>query len=578
MRISRTSPTPVHPLALLMGLLAMLGESLAQLVNPLPPLADSGIEVELDGWLTIPSSWSRNPRARINHVKPCPDGVRLFCNDMRGPLWVIPDSKAKHASLFLDMEDHFERFIISPGFGTGFCSFAFHPEFATEGAPGYGKFYTGHSEATAGAPPFDFTVPLNHRVAQHGVIMEWTMDDPDDTQLSLDPPNFTKRELMRIRFPLDIHGVQELAFDPNAIPGDDNYGGLFICIGDGGSGEGQNPEAVGRIDCIMGTIARIVPVLALEQEEADYLRSVNRTYFIPKSNPFAQSADPSPGDGFLTVKEIYAYGFRNPHRISWDTGGTGKMFCGNIGAHNIEEIEIVEAGRHYGWPEREGSYLFDRDTAEELQPLPTPDTAPPGGPDVPGEFTYPAAQYDHDEGRAVVGGFVYRGSRIEDLQGMYVCGDIARGNLFVAPESDLVIRAPSDSGDAPATLQSLGVRFHNASTTLRDMIGHPRVDLRFGTDHDGELLLLSKQTGRIYRVGPVIDYNFVTNARIEHAPEQVTLRFVTEPDKSYRLWTSENLRFWVPTNQSVVGDGNEAVLVDTPSDPKRFYVIEIISP
>ena len=78
--------------------------------------------------------------------------------------------------------------------------------------------------------------------------------------------------------------------------------------------------------------------------------SRNGKYGIPTTNPFVDSKDP------LTVKEIYAYGFRNPHRFVWDKSNGNRMMATDIGESNIEELNIIENGGDYGWPRREGSY------------------------------------------------------------------------------------------------------------------------------------------------------------------------------------------------------------------------------
>ena len=98
----------------------MVASARGQWTNPLPPLADSGLEIAIEEWLTIPASAAGGMRARINHVKPCPDGARLFCNDLRGKFWVMADAQATVATLFVDLAVHFPRFIDSPGLGTGF--------------------------------------------------------------------------------------------------------------------------------------------------------------------------------------------------------------------------------------------------------------------------------------------------------------------------------------------------------------------------------------------------------------------------------------------------------------------------
>ena len=155
-------------------------------------------------------------------------------------------------------------------------------------------------------------------------------------------------------------------------------------------------------------------------------------YTIPMANKLAALGPPVPG-------EIYAYGFRNAHRLSWDTDGT--MFANDIGMNHIEEINIVRNGENYGWMSREGYFAngrFRGGAMNELYPL--PDEILDGR--VKDGFTYPVAIYDHDEGRAITAGFAYHG-RIAALRGKYVFGDIHGGRIFVA---DLAAMKKADDG------------------------------------------------------------------------------------------------------------------------------------
>jgi hypothetical protein len=463
------------------------------LTNPLPSILPSGLSVELKPWLTIPASSTTTPKARINHLKPCPEDPRLFCNDLRGKLWVIAGKNAGSATQFLDLAGIFPNFIHTPGLGTGFASFAFHPEFRQAGTPGYGKFYTSHSETATGAAP-DLIAPITPDLSQLGVVTEWTMSDPTANALTASPANYTKREILRIGFPYNFHDIQEIEFDPTAEPGDENYGCLFVCLGDGGSVVLDRPENIGRIDSPLGCIHRIAPVLPGGAKAADFTLSANGKYYIPDANPFTAAADPTPGDGWPVIKEIYAYGFRNPHRISWDRGGSGKMFCGNIGESMIEEVERVAKGIHYGWPAREGAYRFQVSDKTHVYPLPDSDAA---------GASYPVTQYDHGEGRAAIaGGYVYRGTSIPGLRGRYVCGDIVSGDLFAIEEGSMNLAAHTDTGDTPAPPKFLAVKSNGVGTSFLSMLGASRADLRLGQDNDGELYVLSKQNGKIYKVMP----------------------------------------------------------------------------
>ncbi len=222
-------------------------------------------------------------------------------------------------------------------------------------------------------------------------------------------------------------------------------------------------------------------------------------YTIPAANWFAADGDPT------TLGEIYAYGFRNAHRLSWDlTDGT--MFASDIGMNHIEEINIVRNGANYGWMAREGYFengiVRPGGALNQLFPLPT-DVLDGRTED---EYTYPVAIYDHDEGRSVSGGFAYYG-RIEALRGKFVFGDVNRGRLFAADLDEM--KAADDS--VPQTVASveeiqLFVRDENGTrrdVTFMDLIeatnGSPtsRADLHMSRSGDGELFITSRQDGMV---------------------------------------------------------------------------------
>ena len=230
-------------LACSMSVFCSLG--LAQVSNPVPESPTrSGITLMLERFVTIPSSASSAPRARINHLKPMYDGQgTLAVNDLRGGFYIISDGEV---SLYVDFDDVFPGFKDSPGLGTGFTSFAFHPEFASNGI-----FYTSHSE-NPGTGQADFTNPVtNAPVALQGVITEWVADNPLAKVFA-----GTRREVMRVDIVGTIHGMQEIAFNPNAQSGDPDYGKLYICIGDGKSTIGGYHLNTHRLDSVLGTILK----------------------------------------------------------------------------------------------------------------------------------------------------------------------------------------------------------------------------------------------------------------------------------------------------------------------------------
>jgi glucose/arabinose dehydrogenase len=217
------------------------------------------------------------------------------------------------------------------------------------------------------------------------------------------------------------------------------------------------------------------------------------SYGIPASNPFANDMDPT------MLDEIYAYGFRNGHRIAWDLVAGGAPFVCDIGEDNLEEINRLAPGANYGWPDREGSYALD------VAVDPSVVFALPGN-DASLGYSYPVAQYDHEEGKAIAGGFVYRGSAPSALDGEFLFGDIATGRMFYASAAEMVA---ADDGDPTTTAQlyELTLFADGEQTTLLDLVraelSNPalgRVDLRFGTDADGVLYATTKQDGFVRRL------------------------------------------------------------------------------
>jgi len=137
-------------------------------------------------------------------------------------------------------------------------------------------------------------------------------------------------------------------------------------------------------------------------------QSGGRQYAIPAANPFAA------GGG---LPEIWAYGLRNPWRFSFERGGS-RLFSGDVGQDKYEEIDVLESGKNYGWNTMEGMHCFN----------------PASGCDLTG-LTLPIAEYDHTEGEAVMGGFVYKGAAIPSLAGAYLLGDYISGTIWELVES-----------------------------------------------------------------------------------------------------------------------------------------------
>jgi glucose/arabinose dehydrogenase len=194
----------------------------------------------------------------------------------------------------------------------------------------------------------------------------------------------------------------------------DSSGYLYLSLGDGGMQHDPRERGQGK-NTLLGKIIRIDV-------------SSQTGYTIPPDNPFSGSACPTPRpqtDG-ATCSEIFAYGFRNPFRISFDAV-SGQIWAGDVGQDNWEEVDKVTNGGNYGWDCREGSHDHN-------------DTANGGDyPNLPctGPFIAPRAEYDHGGGRQdVIGGVIYRGSNMPELYGWYVYADFASGDMYAVNTGD----------------------------------------------------------------------------------------------------------------------------------------------
>ncbi|HEX8039148.1 MAG TPA: PQQ-dependent sugar dehydrogenase, partial [Chryseosolibacter sp.] len=331
------------------------------LKDPIPEgIPQSDLVVEMKLVKQMPATSEEKPMARITKFCSRPDRKEFFVLDLRGKLYRLQGGKA---AVYMDMAALMPDFINAPGHATGFGSFAFHPGFAKNGL-----LFTTHTEK-AGSAPADFTFTDSLKVKLQWVVEEWKTNNPGAF-----PFRGKRRELFRVDMVGQSHGVQEITFNPLSKPGDNDYGLLYIGIGDGGSAErgilflSKGPEK------IWSSILRIDPMGR---------NSVNGNYGIPDNNPFAHSANGR------ALGEVYAYGFRNPHRITWTK--SGKMLASNIGQHNIEELNLILPGHDYGWPTREGSFVVDL-------PVSTHDLFPLSKDDSTFHKDYPVAEYDHDEG------------------------------------------------------------------------------------------------------------------------------------------------------------------------------------
>lgn len=443
------------PLFLLsVSLMSSPGSAQTVVEDPAPPVKIERVFVWKREFAEFPRTGS-GPVNRINQVEPFSKGNGwLGVNDLNGPFYVVNYQGTVRE--YVDLRDVFPDFVSSPGAGTGFTSFAAHPEFDENGI-----FYTSHTDRGGSGNP-TLALPGAVNEALQGVITEWTASDPA-------APVFegTRREILRIDLTGTIHGFQEIAFRPDIPETHPDYGLLFICIGEAQTLQRGPLSNIGTIESPMGTLFRIDPMGS---------GSVNGEYGIPADNPFVGVP--------AAVEEILAYGFRNPHRIAWDNQND-HLILTDIGERQVEEINLIQPGGNYGWPDREGPYLLDPDgNTDVVYELPPDDTG----------YSYPVAMYDHDEGYAIAGGFVYRGERIPGLTGMFLASDIRTGSLYM-------LEADSLEAGTLSPLKRWFLRDENGIVDPLAMVGSSsRTDLRIGRDHFGEIYVLTKRDGVVRKL------------------------------------------------------------------------------
>jgi len=477
-----------------------------QISNPiLAPVEKRGLVVEIRDVVRLPDTRGLRPAAedvtpvgwaRVSFVRDLPDG-RRFANDSRGLLYLL--DRNNQPSVYANVATTFP-FAIYNRLESGFIGFDFHPEFARNGL-----FYTVHSERAAGNPATLNFIPPGFTasdVTHHNVITEWHATNPAANTFE-----GTRRELLRVAHVVQnlTHPMGNVEFNPTAKPGSPDYGLLYTSGSDfgfsnGGGPNANNPGQTQRLDSVITAILRIDPRSPSVSGGTKGLGD----YTIPPANKFAADGDPK------TLGEIYAYGFRNAHRLSWDlTDGT--MFACDIGMNNIEEVNIVRNGENYGWMKREGYWengmTRPGGALNQLFPLPADILE---GRQKDG-FTYPVAIYDHNDGQAVSGGFAYHGG-ITALRGKFIFGDIVRGRLFA---SDLAAMKKADDGvpQTVAPVEEIQLYVRNASgsrtyVSLRELVERTmgatmaRADLHISRSRDGELFITSRQDGMIRMLAP----------------------------------------------------------------------------
>lgn len=358
------------------------------------------------------------------------DSSRWFVVQQNGIVQQFSGTSPTSASTFIDISA--QSSAVGGGSEAGLLGMAFHPNYPTDN-----RVFLAYTHGD----PF---------------VLRLASFTSSDGGVTLNPAS--ESILLTINKPFDNHNGGNVAFGP------DGY--LYIGTGDGGGGGDQQGDRGNgqRLTTMLGKMLRI---------------DVNGAapYAIPPTNPYAGNAlCPPGGRPSGECPEIYAYGFRNPWRWSFDREN-GDLWVGDVGQSETEEVDLVTLGGNYGWRCREGSNDFN--TAG----TPGCSTA---------TLIDPIAQYNHTLGASITGGYVYRGTQNTSLLGRYLFGDFGSGRIWAwIAESAAEPREPTQLLDTELSIAS------------------------FGQGNDGELYVVD-YGGTLQRI------NFATVVGTNTAPRQLS--------------------------------------------------------
>lgn len=337
---------------------------------------------------------------------------RLAIIDQVGRIWMTDEHGTRFPSPFIDVTS--KMVTLNANYDErGLLGLAFHPEYKSNG-----RFFIYYqAPPRPGGPQEGATWNNLSRISEFRV----SAANPGMADM------VSEKVILEWDDPQSNHNGGALEF------GADGY--LYIAIGDGGGANDVGP----------GHVADWYPVNAggnAQNIEANWLGKILRIdvnrgspYGIPEDNPFVNK----PGRD-----EIYAYGFRNPFRFSFDMGGSHQLYAGDAGQVLYEEISIVTKGGNYGWNVKEATHCFNAaDNKTELPSCPSVDAF-----GIP--LTDPVIEMNNFQnpkgGRAttIIGGNVYRGNKIRGFNGKYIFGTFSQGPG--TPNGELFISSPAASG------------------------------------------------------------------------------------------------------------------------------------
>jgi glucose/arabinose dehydrogenase len=401
-------------------------------VHTAPAETTVGLELVADG-LTDPVSF-----AVAN------DGTkRRFIVEQAGRIRILmPDGKLLDEP-FLDIQDKIVR-LIDVFDERGLLGLAFHPDYKNNG-----RFYVYYSAPMRRHTTLGMRVFGDHTA--HLSEFKVSKDDPNKAN------PISERILLQIDQPQFNHNGGEVIFGPDGF--------LYLALGDGGFANDKaplhSPDGNGQdLTTLLGKIVRI---------------DVNKgdPYAIPPDNPFVGKAG--------VREEIYAYGFRNPWRMSFDSGGQLGLIAADVQQNTWEEVDVVVKGGNYGWNKKEGTHCFDPEKPND-HPEKCADNFN-GDKFIDPVIEYPSLRTKKDgKGISVAGGYVYRGKALPALNGMYVFGDYSHD--FNKPDGTLYLSKPATQPGAMWSMEEIKIAGKP----------HGRLGLyllAFGEDEDRELYLLT---------------------------------------------------------------------------------------
>jgi glucose/arabinose dehydrogenase len=287
------------------------------------------------------------------------DLLRFFVVEKRGTIRAVSGSTV---TTFLDLSAK----VNSAPAEAGMLGLAFHPDWQTNRVAFVS--YTAHSQAA----------PADCRSSPVDLCSTLSRITSTDGGATLNPS--TEQPILTVEQPFANHNGGGVVIGPDRL--------LYFGLGDGGSG-GDPLGNAQNLEVILGKLLRLDP----------------NTGAAAPSNPFVNTSGARP--------EIWAYGFRNPWRFSFDRQ-TGQLWIGDVGQNLYEEVDVGQAGANYGWPIREGLHCYDAATCAS-------------------GFVDPVVEYGHGLGISITGGFVYHGKAVPQLAGQYLYADFGSGRIWAVP-------------------------------------------------------------------------------------------------------------------------------------------------